>query len=755
MKARIPIALILSITFGLIYTSPHLNALEDKGTPIPEKGVCYDVELIFARGAGEELNASNKKSVRDSFKDHLKNTSISINTYEVGSENLYGHRYPAVAVAGDSRMNGLGAFVSGGRWFAYGDSIHEGKEELISYLGMRHEACHNTRFVVSGYSEGANVVGEAIEGLGNDDILNHVDFIALFGDPKLSLPEGGWPHADACEGKNLSLWRRKTPSCHTRGGALGARDPYFTSITKDRVGIWCRDHDNVCDALNMADGAGHMQYADDPLPEINAAMTEAVKRVGYGLPPAKSNEITQPKEDIIDVLIYIAPELCGNDYHRTTNDEYIVEAIHAQMNAKNVRFKVLSNTDEHSYTFNTLVGFIEDKSQLLANPFVSDIPPGGGVSMCKDAGDVNQVDRDIAQYVRWDQGATRKIVYIKTYPEQVASMPSDIDVVQPNLYLDKVDPRYIGRNYLDLQVNMGKFIAQNIIDIDTARQHPELFKIPTASLPLPNYDIRVGHSIHFDASKSEVPGPNTASYLWDFDANGTFDQTTTSPVLDHMYTAPFDGKMILRVQSSNGLYDDTSALVRVNNEPYGGVLPAAPTGLKATFVSSTSVRIDWSAGDSTPVSAWEISLDNFPLGYTKSDQRYVTLNDLRAGQSTAVRVAGRNVANLPGPAAILTFSLNDGSLKIESSRIESVSGSASSNNVGSGTAGTVQQLDQGLQSGATQQSTSTSSMTGQKSTNTTSKSTNPLSPVLFAIIGAVIALIGFGIYKFVQVKRRH
>jgi lysophospholipase L1-like esterase len=77
------------------------------------------------------------------------------------------------------------------------------------------------------------------------------------------------------------------------------------------------------------------------------------------------------------------------------------------------------------------------------------------------------------------------------------------------------------------------------------------------------YPARVGEPIEFDASGSYDPDGTLVRYDWDFDGDGTVDQTTAGPVVSRTYTAPFEGFGTLRVTDDRGQSALASALVSV------------------------------------------------------------------------------------------------------------------------------------------------------------------------------------------------
>lgn len=65
------------------------------------------------------------------------------------------------------------------------------------------------------------------------------------------------------------------------------------------------------------------------------------------------------------------------------------------------------------------------------------------------------------------------------------------------------------------------------------------------------YAGTVGEPVTFDASLSSAPADaDIVSYEWDFDGNGSYDQTTAVPTVSHVYSAPFSGTIGLRVTTN-------------------------------------------------------------------------------------------------------------------------------------------------------------------------------------------------------------
>jgi pimeloyl-ACP methyl ester carboxylesterase len=79
--------------------------------------------------------------------------------------------------------------------FNYQPSVAQGVSSLAADLQRTASACAKTRFILMGYSQGANVVGDALAGRGRSapavpkQLAGRVDAVVLFGDPTFTAGE--------------------------------------------------------------------------------------------------------------------------------------------------------------------------------------------------------------------------------------------------------------------------------------------------------------------------------------------------------------------------------------------------------------------------------------------------------------------------------------------------------------------------------------------------------------------------------------
>ncbi|NHC44483.1 cutinase family protein [Motilibacter aurantiacus] len=235
---------------------------------------CTDATLVFARGSGQPLGAGE---VTRFFSASLAALAARpVGTYELGTHAQGAARYPAVGVGTDSTeafLTMIGADLSWTGLGSYRASVAQGVAETAAYLSARSALCPGERFVLSGYSQGAHVIGDALAGLA-PALRARVAYVALFGDPKLHLPEGKGIVPPACRGGSRSPWRRGSAGCLVDSGILEARVPYVPADLAGRVGSWCDSGDAVCtNNLAAFRNTAHSAY-DLPGKGVDQAATE-------------------------------------------------------------------------------------------------------------------------------------------------------------------------------------------------------------------------------------------------------------------------------------------------------------------------------------------------------------------------------------------------------------------------------------------------------------------------------------------------
>lgn len=260
--ARILVPMLLVPWLALIAATQPASA-----DPACNNGGVY---ILFARGSQESpaFYAGESKMFVDEVRMRVGVAGIRSDYADLGNlDNDFAttriiepDEYPAVW-----GWNWLAFKLNDGTWRSpgYGRSVEIGTNELVKHLNDRSARCPNEAIVLGGYSQGADVVGWAVERQGYGGLNAHtrsrIAFVALYGDTKfhgrLGAPVG-------C----VDLpWVRGNVPCSGGGGIhgiLGARDPYVRTDLIGRMASWCDANDGVCMGKLYAPGSHTNAYTD-------------------------------------------------------------------------------------------------------------------------------------------------------------------------------------------------------------------------------------------------------------------------------------------------------------------------------------------------------------------------------------------------------------------------------------------------------------------------------------------------------------
>lgn len=625
---------------------------------------CPDVQAVWARGSGQSLGGAEYVRFQDQL-DARVDDSVDLDLYELGSDTVDGSSYPAVPVAPDagwdSITNAIGAKFGSGRSFEYGDSVEEGVAELTAFLAER-DGCTGTQLVLAGYSQGAQVVGQAYAAL-PDATKDRVVFNALFGDPKLYLPEGEGPWAPACKGQELSAWRRTVPDCNTDNGSLGARKPYLPSGYDDRTGLWCADDDFVCGSDKRAwVASGHGTY-----PAAGGAIDAAAQEIAGLLAEAMPS-----RADAFDVTLYpirsgstgldvlFVIDSTGSMSGRIEAAKQFAATMAETVAASRGRVALVEYRDAgDDFVAVTRSGLTTDVAAFRAalDPISAD--GGGDTPEALLTALMTGFDE-----LEWRPGATKAAVVLtdaEYHDPDVATGVTLAEVAARSLEIDPVNvypvvPAWLAPNgYTALaDQTSGQVIVD---DGDTvgalADALTRVTERPVATLANTSYLARPGEEVRFDASGSYAIDSTITRYDWDVDGDGVFEQTTTEPVATHTYPAELTGQMQVRVTDANGLIGSMSVPVTITLTPPDDGLPAAPTSVTATPTTPvdglSEVTVAWD-GDPAGVAEWGVTVDGVPVARVPVTERSVVLTDVRRGEAVEIGVLGLTADTAVGDA---------------------------------------------------------------------------------------------------------
>jgi Mg-chelatase subunit ChlD len=626
---------------------------------------CPAVQVVWARGSGQGLGDDQYDRFAGQLKSRITG-SVTTEVYELGTSEIAGNQYPAVPVGLGSPANSAGAFFSSGDSWDYGNSVNEGVREASAFINAKFEECDSkTRFVLGGFSQGAQVIGETYETLPTN-VRDIVVFNALFGDPKLHLPEGeGW-NPPACRGENLSAWRRVIGNCDTDNGSLGARSPYLPSGYTNTTGLWCAPKDYVCGTtklIGQVDGHNYAQEGGD----IDAAAIEIAKRLREAMPEAPEDDLDTTVHVIgtgttgLDVVFVV--DSTGSMGGQIAQAKQFAAGMASQVRALRGRVALVEYRDAgDEFVARTLTGLTEDLPKFQDD--LASINVGGGgdtpeATLAALMQGFNSLD--------WRPGATKAAVVLTDagyHNPDVATGDTTASVAARALEIDPVNvypvvPQGIESAYSDLAAQTSGKVVINDGDAEAALTEAlnAIQTRPVALLALTSYRANPGQTVRFDASASYATEGAIASYSWDFNGDGTFDQTTPGPVVEHVYDAAFDGQMAVKVTDTRGGIASMSAPVLIADELPGPdpSLTFAPTDLTAsagaTVAGERPVTVSWKPGPGATADRWAVAVNDVWVGLAEGARNTVTLTDMVASEDAVVRVAGVNAAGEIGEVA--------------------------------------------------------------------------------------------------------
>lgn len=228
------------------------------------------------------------------------------------------------------------------------------------------------------------------------------------------------------------------------------------------------------------------------------------------------------------------------------------------------RFALVSYRDDPGHT-----GDPDDYAARLDTPFTSDtaafqagldrlVADGGG-----DTPEAVYSGLQMAFAQPWRPGVRKVAIAIGDAPahdpEPVSGLSAD-DVIAQSLAVDPVEvyPLDVGALVGPEMERISEETGGSVPDPSSGDVVATLVDTISTALDEPYawvdgpYTLAVGDTVTFDASGSYAASGSLASYEWDVDGDGAYDETTTEPMLTFAADAPQNSLLGLRVTDSAG-----------------------------------------------------------------------------------------------------------------------------------------------------------------------------------------------------------
>jgi Cutinase/von Willebrand factor type A domain/PKD domain len=561
-------------------------------------GDCPPYELIGARGSGQgELGSES-------------NMGPEVHDFYVTLQGLigkalvkgYGVHYPAVNVISTS---GVGAALHAGFLGKYTDSVREGTKDAEARIWARHARCPDTRFILSGYSQGAQAVGDALER--KPAIQKLVAAAAFFGDPYF----------------NADSWSSRGSFDPASYGAFGPRNEWDDSL-HGRVFSYCHYHDAICNEtvrhhILGTDSDVYVRSLDDPKGRFAAHITPAYRLIpnhGQGDAGFAARDVARalgftpapiPYSGPLDIAFVI--DSTGSMADEIDQVKENVTALVAQIASIDPDYRLAlvdykdSPDEESDYQSRLDVDFTTDIPRFDGEVEALEAEGGGDTPESVFSGLMTALNLD------WRAGSKKIVVQIGDAPAKdpepvtgltlravqakaLAVDPATIDAIQTGEEEDAKDSfgaiaTATGGQYLQLPEPDSSGLAPAIAD--EIRRNTIA---PAAVLDAPSRAV-AGSPVSFSAGASHDVGEAIGGYDWDFNGDGVFDASTLDPVASYTYTTPFTGTAAVRIRSVSGLASIATAPIVVTAPTSNR--PAPPAHLHRKLGRS-KLTLSWTAG---------------------------------------------------------------------------------------------------------------------------------------------------------------
>ena len=551
-------------------------------------------------------------------------------------------RYPAVPVA-------KGLDVPLWLFSQYPNSVTSGIRELDRVLERQWENCGTrTRYVLAGYSQGADVVNSYLRGkivtyptalgLGQEtdyvgpspEVAGQIAAVSLVADPNHD-PRDPESYSDVDPALSqlggLTGWRRGVPRqlAGVTDSLCIAGDPVCGQGTTVRPE---REQGDLIHTGGYTDSDAYpvqCEVEDERLPDESAIACLAdrvVSRLGLRnlvLDPL-SEATSAPGATGRDVAFFI-------DTTGSMSDDIAAARRFAAREASRIvaidgRVALVEYRDRE-----------DDPPVQIVTPFTSDIgdfEAGLGELFADGGGDTPEALLHALMtgfdQLDWQYGATKAAVVLTDagfHEPDLVGGETLAEVEDRSLQIDPVnifpvvdDPSA----YAEMAIGTsGEVIDKGSGDTEAAlsRALDDIAARPVAVLSNGTFTAAAGRAVHFDASDSTPVTGAITQYQWDFDGDGLGDRSTSVPTVTHLYPDGWSGQMQVLVVDDLGRSANASASVIVEEAPSPGLVPRVPgaTAMSADAASTgdhVDLSVTWAAGSERPT-RWVVSANGDPV----------------------------------------------------------------------------------------------------------------------------------------------
>ncbi len=577
--------------------------------PEPDHGAaaaksCPPYDFVGARGSGQP-NLSSERGMGPEIHDLF----LALRGWvDSGALSSYGVDYPAVGVTdGTSLINGAGALLHVGFLGEYTDSVREGQRDVEDHIRDRHSICPDTKFILAGYSQGAQATGDALEKM--KGLRDLVVAAAFFGDPYF----------------NPNSWSTRGNPDPSSYGLLGVRGEWPEEL-HGRVFSYCHYHDVICNISEKKLGGIYVRNYSELGLRKQAHVTPAYRMASQGgrgdadkaaRDLARVLGVALPADNYTGPLdIAFAIDSTGSMFDEIDQVKINIADLVGQIARLNSTFRVALVDykdipgEESAYQARVDVPFTTDVVAFDKSLHALEAEGGGDEAESVYSGLMTALGLD------WQTGARKLVIALGDAPAKdpepltgytlrtvqqkaLAVDPATIDTIQSGDDAETAASfsaiaSATGGSYLGLSEESLSGLVPSIVE--NVRRTT---MAPTAALQVPARAI-IGQRLTLSAAASGDSGEPIAAFEWDLTGDGVFDLTSADRVIQFVYPTPFSGIVVLRARTASGLTSTTTAPIAVGAGPARA--PRRPRILRGPSPPS-KVTLRWRAGRGGPA-AW-------------------------------------------------------------------------------------------------------------------------------------------------------
>lgn len=622
-------------------------------TPALAASKCPSYLFIGVRGSGESQKTMGPilETEWTKLQKSLAGASVAIRQINL--------RYPAVGFTRSYSVFGRKLTVPDFESRRYGESVAKGVARIV----FEAARCKKSKLILSGYSQGAQVVMLAL------GVLDRRRVVAatLFGNPMF--------HADS--------YATQGDPDPTRNGlaAIPHVDPYPSDL-KGRLFDYCRARDPICQGFADCHRSSlvtvhcdfdrsfgpHTSYKDL---DTDAAAAN-IARLIRDDQAAQGNAIPEPSpasKGPVDVVFTIDTTGSMGDVISSVSADVQSMAAQLASTEPDFRLALVAYRDappecDDDYQARVVQDFTTDTAAF--NGAVDSLDADGGCD------EYESVYSGIMQGLSlgWRPSVTRVLVaigdanghspdpatgYVATNVIQQAQAASvaiyGLDVGDASATFDELASATGGQVFSADDADQVPVAIQQAIAAQAAAPSADAgggwaaaAVKGRAAQSASGYVGPVGAPIMLSAASSWSPLGRALTYSWDFDADGTIDQTADRPIVAHTYATPYDGDVTLRVTDSAGQTAVRRVHMTASGEPIAA--PAKPRKLKLKR-AGRGAKATWRRGrGGGRVAAWVIrNRRGTVIGYAKARKGAVQrfkIRQISKGKPFRVRVSALN-----------------------------------------------------------------------------------------------------------------